>query len=187
MTLLRRLLVALAALLGVLIVTGIYLSFRYRPAGAVVWNDLESARDTLGMVSVVQTTHRLAAFTFVATAVATAIVAFLTLVRNQWQIRTLAAFIAILAVALVYTGYLLPWDQLALWAVTVGTDQHGYTVLFDNDVKFVLLGSEEIGVDTLRRRFLVHTVVLPLVLLAVGGAFAWLTGRRERQLTSPAA
>ncbi len=39
-----------------------------------------------------------------------------------------------------FTGYLLPWDQLALWAVTVGTNMMGYTPVFGNEVRFVLLG-----------------------------------------------
>ena len=48
-----------------------------------------------------------------------------------------------------FTGYLLPWDQLALWAVTVGTNMMGYTPVFGDQVRFVLLGGVEIGTDTL--------------------------------------
>ncbi len=39
-----------------------------------------------------------------------------------------------------FTGYLLPWDQLAIWAVTVGTNMMGYTPVFGRQVKFVLIG-----------------------------------------------
>ena len=51
-----------------------------------------------------------------------------------------------LTLLLSFTGYLLPWDQLALWAVTVGTNMIGYTPVFGRDVRFVLLGGAEIGV-----------------------------------------
>ena len=45
-----------------------------------------------------------------------------------------------LTIGLSFTGYLLPWDQLALWAVTVGTNMAGYTPVFGEEVRFVLLG-----------------------------------------------
>ena len=50
-----------------------------------------------------------------------------------------------LTLLLSFTGYLLPWDQLALWAVTVGTNMMGYTPVFGTEVRFVLLGGVEIG------------------------------------------
>ena len=50
-----------------------------------------------------------------------------------------------LTLLLSFTGYLLPWDQLALWAVTVGTNMMGYTPVFGSQVRFVLLGGVEIG------------------------------------------
>jgi quinol-cytochrome oxidoreductase complex cytochrome b subunit len=52
---------------------------------------------------------------------------------------------ALLTLLLSFTGYLLPWDQLALWAVTVGTNMMGFTPVFGDQVQFVLLGGVEIG------------------------------------------
>ena len=54
-----------------------------------------------------------------------------------------------LTLLLSFTGYLLPWDQLALWAVTVGTNMMGYTPVFGTQVRFVLLGGSVIGTSTL--------------------------------------
>ena len=62
-----------------------------------------------------------------------------------------------------FTGYLLPWDQLALWAVTVGTNMMGYTPVFGEQVRFVLLGGVEIGTDTLLRWYVLHVLLLPFV------------------------
>src|SRR6202044_382880 len=50
-----------------------------------------------------------------------------------------------LTLLLSFTGYLLPWDQLALWAVTVGTNMMGYTPVFGSQVNFVLIGGSTIG------------------------------------------
>ena len=55
----------------------------------------------------------------------------------------------LLTLLLSFTGYLLPWDQLALWAVTVGTNMGGYSPVLGDQVRFALLGSAEIGTETL--------------------------------------
>jgi hypothetical protein len=57
----------------------------------------------------------------------------------------------VLTLLLAFTGYLLPWDQLALWAVTVGTNMMGYMPVFGSQVRFELLGGFEIGPATLLR------------------------------------
>ena len=67
-----------------------------------------------------------------------------------------------LTLLLSFTGYLLPWDQLALWAVTVGTNMMGYTPVFGSQVRFVLLGGVEIGSETLLRWYVLHVLMLPV-------------------------
>ena len=67
-----------------------------------------------------------------------------------------------LTLLLSFTGYLLPWDQLALWAVAVGTNMMGYTPVFGQDVRFVLLGGAEIGSETLLAMVRAARVVLPV-------------------------
>ncbi len=76
-----------------------------------------------------------------------------------------------------FTGYLLPWDQLSMWAVTVGTNMAGATPLLghegpfgpelgmrpDNDVRFVLLGGRQVGPATLLRFYVFHCIVIPLI------------------------
>ena len=85
-----------------------------------------------------------------------------------------------------FTGYLLPWDQLAIWAVTVGTNMaratpfaghegpgaalFGYSTGYDSfqlihsksDVRFALLGGSEVGPAALLRFYVLHCVLLPL-------------------------
>ena len=58
------------------------------------------------------------------------------------------------------TGSELPWDQLALRAVTVGTNVDGYGIFFGDDVRFVFIGGREVDPDTLVRWLLVHTALL---------------------------
>ena len=77
----------------------------------------------------------------------------------NWVIGVILLMLTLL---LSFTGYLLPWDQLALWAVTVGTNMMGYTPVFGNQVRFVLLGGVEIGTDTLLRWYVLHVLHAPV-------------------------
>jgi quinol-cytochrome oxidoreductase complex cytochrome b subunit len=124
--------------------------------------------------------HRLAATLFVPAvgALAIASIGFFLARRNRAPIALpLLAGAATLAAA--FTGYLLPWDQLALWAVTVGADMRGYgPILRHHEVKYVILGSREIDIATFSRWFWTHTVVLPVVIVAILIALARTVRRR---------
>ena len=76
----------------------------------------------------------------------------------------------ILTLGLTFSGYLLPWDQLAYWAVTIGTSMAGAAPVIGEQLNIVLRGSTEIGADGLLRFYLLHIIGLPLIaalLLAV--------------------
>jgi quinol-cytochrome oxidoreductase complex cytochrome b subunit len=82
-----------------------------------------------------------------------------------------------LTMLLSFTGYLLPWDQLGMWAVTVGTnmaratpmlghegpfgEQLGMTAF--NDVRFALLGGSIVSGNALLRAYIWHCIALPLL------------------------
>src|SRR3712207_9310841 len=78
----------------------------------------------------------------------------------NWVVGVILLFLTLL---LSFTGYLLPWDQLAIWAVAVGTSMMGYTPVIGKQVQFVLLGSVEIGPATLIRWYVLHVLALPFV------------------------
>jgi quinol-cytochrome oxidoreductase complex cytochrome b subunit len=74
------------------------------------------------------------------------------------------------------TGYLLPWDQLALRRVTVGESLVGYRrILFHHDVKFVLIGDKEVARSTLARWVWVHAVGISAVLIALVVVIGFMT------------
>ncbi len=68
-----------------------------------------------------------------------------------------------------FTGYLLPWDQRAYWATTVGTEIAGSVPLIGGSVRELLRGGADIGALTLSRFFGVHMLVLPLTLVGLVG------------------
>ncbi|MBT5084707.1 MAG: DUF4405 domain-containing protein, partial [Actinobacteria bacterium] len=110
-----------------LTVTGIFLMFFYRPTAAQAWDDIQILQTAVGFGLLVRNMHRWAAHLMV-------ISVFLHMARVfyhgaykpprefNWVIGVMLLQFTLL---LSFTGYLLPWDQLALWAVTVGTNMMG--------------------------------------------------------------
>jgi quinol-cytochrome oxidoreductase complex cytochrome b subunit len=90
----------------------------------------------------------------------------------------------LLTLALSFTGYLLPWDQLAFWAITVGTSIVAYFPLVGEPVRYLLLGGHEIGQAALLRFYVLHCVVLPLVMGGLIGLHFWRV-RRDGGIAVP--
>ena len=72
-----------------------------------------------------------------------------------------------------FTGYLLPWDQLAFWAITVGTNIAAAVPLVGEAIRQFLLGGTLIGQPTLIRFYVLHCALLPIVLFAVAAWHMW--------------
>jgi quinol-cytochrome oxidoreductase complex cytochrome b subunit len=88
----------------------------------------------------------------------------------------------VITLALSFTGYLLPWDQLAIWAITVGSNMAratpflGYEgpghqllsvggidmITSGSDARFALLGARFVGEETLNRFYVLHCIAIPL-------------------------
>jgi quinol-cytochrome oxidoreductase complex cytochrome b subunit len=160
---------ALAMLLAAVAVTGVWLFVGYRP----------------GELAAVRAVHRwagLLAIFPVGSLVGALSIAGATSASPPDRRRTAltAAGAALLVLALAgasLSGFPLAWDQVALRAVTVGTNLRGYRFLFDDSAVFVFAGGVEVATSTFRRVLLMHAVVLPAVALA-GIAVLRRTARR---------
>jgi quinol-cytochrome oxidoreductase complex cytochrome b subunit len=178
-------LVMLAVEIAVLVASGVWLVFNYRPsvdAGLPV----ARVRYPIAGIGWIRATHRyVSALAIVTSLGAAALVVADALVHDSGRRRVVMLVLGPLLVFTVaaasFTGYLLPWDQLALWAVTAGANFKGYKAVFGPDVRFVLLGGSEISQSTLWRWFIVHVVVLTLAISALFAATAKLRpSRRQR-------
>jgi quinol-cytochrome oxidoreductase complex cytochrome b subunit len=72
-----------------------------------------------------------------------------------------------------FTGYLLPWDQLAYWAVTVSTGMLEYVPWIGYPLQNVIRGGTDIGPATLRIFFAIHTAVVPTLLFLLMAFHFW--------------
>jgi quinol-cytochrome oxidoreductase complex cytochrome b subunit len=72
-----------------------------------------------------------------------------------------------------FTGYLLPWDQLAFWAITVGTSVASYAPGMGSMVKSFLLGGPEVGQEALTRFYALHVMIIPAGILLITSLHIW--------------
>jgi quinol-cytochrome oxidoreductase complex cytochrome b subunit len=79
----------------------------------------------------------------------------------------------VLTLGLSFTGYLLPWDQLSYWAVTVGTNLVHYVPLIGGTMQNVLIGGGQVGQSTLERFYALHVAVLPALVVVTICLHIW--------------
>jgi quinol-cytochrome oxidoreductase complex cytochrome b subunit len=72
--------------------------------------------------------------------------------------------IFIVTITFGFTGYLLPWNQIAFWATTVGTESAAKVPMIGKWLQYFLRGGDAVGGETLSRFFVVHVIILPWVL-----------------------
>ena len=85
----------------------------------------------------------------------------------------IGVFLLILTLAGSFTGYLLPWDQLSYWAITVGTSVASYEPLMGKMIKKILLGGPEVGQAALTRFYSLHILVVPAVIFLLIAIHIW--------------
>jgi len=162
-----------------LTITGIFLMFFYRPAadvgGATAYADMQNIRTSVFFGDLVRNLHRWGAHLMVLTVALHMARVFYTGAYKpprefNWVVGVVLLF---LTLGLSFTGYLLPWDQLSIWAVTVGTSLAGYTPLIAKQAQFVLLGGVVVGPNTLLRWYVLHVLALPFVLVIFLAVHFW--------------
>ncbi|HUQ62331.1 MAG TPA: cytochrome b N-terminal domain-containing protein [Acidimicrobiales bacterium] len=176
---------ALTVEVAVLVVTGVALFFIYRPSYDGGWQQVfGGAPGDSSFPDVVRWLHRWASAVAVPTALAFGVLLVVdawTAARKWRAASGIAAGLSLSVMAASASGFLLPWDQLALWAVKVGTNMRGYRPMFGEDVRFVLIGGVEVTTGTVVRWLLVHMLVLgPAVVALV--TVAWRRVCRARPL-----
>jgi cytochrome b-561 len=160
---------ASAALLLVLVLSGGPLLFLYVPSVERAYSSIKDIEYVVTFGSWIRSVHRFAAHFMV-------LVVFLHLIRvyltgaykngvGQGQKRehnwVIGVAMLLATLLLSFTGYLLPWDQLAYWAVTVGTNIASSIPLIGPTVRELLLGGRGIDQPTLIRFYVLHVLVLP--------------------------
>ena len=163
----------------ILTISGVLLMFYYHPNTRDAYWDMKDLEFTVPFGMYLRNIHRWAAHLMVITIMLHMLRVFMTGSYKpprefSWVI---GVFLLVLTLLLSFTGYLLPWDQLGFWAITVGTNMARATPLLGhegplgpelgmtayNDIRFALLGGSTVGGNALLRAYIWHCIALPIV------------------------
>jgi len=170
----------------ILVITGIMLEMNYTPSPSQAYLDILALRTNIWFGNLIRNIHHWSANLMI-------VVVFLHLLRVfftgahrspravNWIIG-LIMFLLVLAAN--FTGYLLPWDQLAYWAITVGTSILTYVPFIGVYLSRLLLGGAEVGSATLLNFYALHISLIPVLIVLLMSYHFWRV-RKDSGLTIP--
>jgi quinol-cytochrome oxidoreductase complex cytochrome b subunit len=186
-------------------ITGLLLMFYYRPTAELAYRDIFALRENVP-IGIMRELHRWSAHMMVITVWLHMYRVFLTGSYKpprefNWNVGVILLVITLL---LSFTGYLLPWDQLAVWAITVGTNMARATPFLGHegpgaalisfggldfihagdDVRFGLLAGRFVGEGALLRFYVLHCVGFPLVAASLMAVHFWRV-RKDGGISGP--
>jgi quinol-cytochrome oxidoreductase complex cytochrome b subunit len=159
----------------ILAVTGVMLMFVYTPTPDSAYNDMLALQTEVWFGQLIRNLHHWSGNLML-------VVVFLHLLRVfytggyrpprefNW---VLGVILLLLVVTANFTGYLLPWDQLAYWAVTVGTGLLDYVPVIGPEISRLILGGPEVGAATLTNFYGLHVAIIPLMLMGIISFHIW--------------
>lgn len=160
----------------VLTITGALLMLYYRPSISEAYWDMKNLQFVVSSGQFLRNMHRWAAHAMVA-------IVFLHMLRVfytgsykppkefNWVIGVM---LFVMTVLLSYTGYLLPWDQLSFWGISVGTNMvRALPFGLGDKVSYLLLGGNMVGENALVRFYVLHCFIIPVVVMIFMGIHFW--------------
>ena len=170
----------------ILTVTGVLLMFYYVPDSRRAYDDMKDLEFAVAYGMFLRNLHRWSAHAMVITVWLHMLRVFLTgAYKKPRQFNWVVGVILLVTTLLLsFSGYLLPWDQIAFWAITVGTNMATATPLlgaegpfslvnYENDVRFLILGGRSVGQNALLRFYVLHCLALPLIAAVLLGVHFW--------------
>ncbi|MEE9161381.1 MAG: cytochrome b N-terminal domain-containing protein [Candidatus Neomarinimicrobiota bacterium] len=165
----------LLTIFGLQVVTGVLLLFYYQPTPERAYESVAFLINGVTWGWAVRSLHRWSGEAMV-------IVVFLHMCRvfftgafkRPREVTWVVGFCLLMTIfGLVFTGYLLPWDQKAYWGTTIGAQMAHQVPVFGDVIAGLMKGGKQVGAATLTRFFALHVVVLPaalavLIMLHVG-------------------
>ena len=197
---------AAASLFFILTVTGVMLMFFYVPSTERAYGSIKDLQYAVSFGRVLRNQHRWAAEGMVAVVFLHMARVFFTGAYRGTRAANWLVGVALLlgTLLLSFTGYLLPWDQLAIWAITVGSNMASATPLLGlqgpatsllkigdiqlvtstSDARFGLLGGRFVGAGALLRFYVLHCVGIPLIAAFLMAVHFWRV-RKDGGISGP--
>lgn len=173
-------------LIAILAFTGILLQMNYTPSPPQAYLDIQALRSSTWFGDLLRNIHHWSANLLVVVALLHLLRVFFTgAYRHPRQLNWLLGIAMLLLVlAANFTGYLLPWDQLAYWAITVGASIITYVPLVGESLSRLLLGGPEVSAAMLLNFYSLHISFIPLGIMMLMSYHFWRV-RKDGGLTIP--
>jgi quinol-cytochrome oxidoreductase complex cytochrome b subunit len=158
-----------------LTISGVFLMFYYVPDSRRAYDDIKDLGFVVPYGQFLRNLHRWAGHAMVITVWLHMLRVFLTgaYKRPREFNWVLGVASLVLTLLLSFSGYLLPWDQIAFWAITVGTNMATATPVLGNSLQVLILGGNRVGQNALLRFYVLHCLALPLMLAVVLSVHFW--------------
>jgi len=158
-----------------LIGTGALLMFAYEPVSGDAYRSVLRLEDDLLFGGFVRGVHHWSANLLIVVVVLHLLRVFFSGAFHPPRQFNWVIGLGLLACVLAsnFTGYLLPWDQLSYWAITISTGMLSYVPIAGEWLQRTVRGGDEIGRATLITFYTLHTTVVPVVLLVLMGFHFW--------------
>jgi len=176
----------LLILLGtILAVTGVLLIFVYTPSPDAAYESMIALQTEIYFGNLIRNLHHWSGNLMVVVAILHLLRVFYTAGFSSprefnWA---MGVVLLLLIIGANFTGYLLPWDQLAYWAVTVGTSLLDYIPFIGEPLTRLLLGGPEVGAATLTNFYGLHIALIPLGIFGIVSFHIWRV--RKDKITVP--
>ncbi len=162
-------------LILLLMASGLLMGFVYDPAPERAYRSILVLQEVLIFGRLIRGIHYWSANLLVVIAGLHLLRVFLTGAfhgprRSNWLIG-LGLMFSILTSA--FTGYLLPWDQLAFWAITVSTEMFAYVPIVGESLKYMVLGGDQVGPATAVVFYATHSTIVPIALILLMTWHIW--------------
>jgi len=162
----------LAILLGM---TGLLLMFRYDPSIERAYISIQILETQVVFGSLIRAVHHWSANLLVITSFLHLLRVFFTGGYKKGRTANWLVGVGLLVIVLAFnfTGYLLPWDQLSYWAVTVSSSLLAYIPAIGKELSKFLLGGPLVAQGTLRNFYAIHVAFLPVLMVGMTGYHFW--------------
>lgn len=162
-------------LFSMLVVTGLLMIFVYEPSPEAAYGSILTLQREVFFGKLIRNIHYWSAnLLIVVVALHLLRVFFTGAFYGARQFNWVLGLLLLLCVlASNFTGYLLPWDQLSYWAITIVTGMLAYVPLAGGWLQSAARGGLEIGPSTLVDYYAAHTTVLPALIIVLSGFHFW--------------
>jgi len=161
------------------LISGLLLGFFYTPRPVKAYESIQHIQHSVFLGQLVRNMHHWTGHALV-------VVVFLHLLRvflhgafypprhRNWLVGLSLGVLILMAN---FSGYLLPWDQLSYWAVTIATSMLGYIPFIGISLQEMMQGGQEIGTATLQLFYFIHTSLVPVSLFLLMAYHFWFVRR----------